>query len=391
MPELVTAAQYQLVPDVGKALQQGTQTAAGFQQLQAGREQLNQLRQDRKFKTATMNALRLQNLGPEQQVEELKRQITQANVTGEDPTGRQELLNMLQTGKVQEANQTINQAVSFGQQMGVIPQPQGFTSVATRGGLPTGIRGGVMQQIPTAPGVAEAMARAPEEVSQVQSSKILSGGLVQIVRKDGTTDVVRLEDAERELVKSAELRGASMQGMRAAEREAATGAMKQSIAAFKKLTPVKKGIRNLEEGIRLIDEGAQTGAIKSKFPSIKAASVKLDNIQGQLGLDVVGNTTFGALSESELLFAKDVALPMKLTGPELRKWLVAKRDAQRKLADYIEEAAIFLGTPGNTVADFLNQKKEQQRAQAVQGQPQVRPPQAPAGNRIGRFTVEVGP
>jgi len=134
-----------------------------------------------------------------------------------------------------------------------------------------------------------------------------------------------------------------------------------SVNAFERLQQVRTGINNMNEAISLIDQGAQTGAIVSKLPSIRAASVKLDNLQGRLGLDVIGNTTFGALSESELRFALDTALPKKLQGAELRSWLVEKRDAQEKLADYIEAASIYLGTPGNTVAGWV----ERQRGKAT--------------------------
>lgn len=197
-------------------------------------------------------------------------------------------------------------------------------------------------------------------VSQVQSSSQLPGGFVQIVRKDGTVELVEPKEAEAELIRGAEERGAELQGLRAAERESGKGAMKESIAAFKQLTPLRKNISNYNEAIKLIGEGAETGVIAAKFPSMTEASIKLDNLQAQLGLDVISNTTFGALSESELAFALASAIPLKLEGPALVKWLEQKRDAQAKLIDYLNEAAIFLGTPGNSVAGYLQQQKESQ-------------------------------
>lgn len=147
-------------------------------------------------------------------------------------------------------------------------------------------------------------------------------------------------------------------------------AAKKSAESFERLEKIRVNIRNIGEAIRLVDEGAETGAVASKLPSVRAASVKLDNLQGRLGLDVIGNTTFGALSESELKFALSTALPTKLQGPELKNWLIKKRDAQQKLADYIEDSAIFLGTPGNTVAEWHKMKREE--AGSEQGD--VRPP-----------------
>lgn len=195
--------------------------------------------------------------------------------------------------------------------------------------------------------------------AEVQSSKILPGGLTQIVRKDGTVEIVSSSQADSELVMQAERRGASLQGLRAGEREVAKSASKASEGAFKRLEPIKANIRNMDEGIRLIDEGAETGVIARRLPSIRSASIKLNNLQDRLGLDVIGNTTFGALSESELKFALDTALPTRLEGPALKEWLKGKREAQSKLTQYLEEAAIYLGTPGNTIAKYLNRKKQQ--------------------------------
>ena len=78
-----------------------------------------------------------------------------------------------------------------------------------------------------------------------------------------------------------------------------------------------------------------------------------------MGLDVVGATTFGALSESELKFALDTALPTSLEPAELKDWLVRKKDSQSKLSNELRKAASFLGQPGNTIADYLDlQEKE---------------------------------
>ena len=138
----------------------------------------------------------------------------------------------------------------------------------------------------------------------------------------------------------------------------AKAAATASVSAFNRLEKINTSINNIDEAIRLVDEGAATGAIYGRLPSIRAASVKLDNLQGRLGLDVVGNTTFGALSEAELKFALDVALPKKLKGPELKNWLIEKKNAQEKLADYVEAAAIFLGTPGNTMKGWIERQRE---------------------------------
>ncbi len=149
-------------------------------------------------------------------------------------------------------------------------------------------------------------------------------------------------------------------GTVAAGKKAGEAAIKRSEDAFGQIGKVRENIANFDEGIRLIDEGAETGAVTSFFPSFRAASVTLDNLQGRLGLDVIGNTTFGALSDSELKFALSVALPLKLDGPELKAWMQTKKLSQQKLVGYLTEVATFLGTPGNTTADFIELQKVRQ-------------------------------
>jgi hypothetical protein len=150
--------------------------------------------------------------------------------------------------------------------------------------------------------------------------------------------------------------GAS-EGEIAASVKAAEQSIDQSQKMFERLGKVTTAENNLNEAIRLVDDGAATGPVISMLPSVTQASVELDNVQAQMGLDVIGSTTFGALSKDELLFALNTALPNKLQGPALKDWLVRKRDAQKKLKLYIEEAAIFLGKPGNTIPKFLEMKK----------------------------------
>jgi hypothetical protein len=214
-------------------------------------------------------------------------------------------------------------------------------------------------------------------VDPVQSSRILDDGTVQFIRKSGAVEVKTLDESTGELIKQAQRFGAELQGLRSGERDAAKAAINQSITAFKKLAPIKKNIKNLTEGIRLIDEGAQTGVIAKRFPSIKTSSIALDNLQGRLGLDIIADVTFGALSESELAFAKDTALPIGLEGGPLKEWLGRKRDAQKVLAETLEEAALFLGEPGNSVPDYIRMKRAQQ-TQPTQpaAAPQTQPAQA---------------
>ena len=118
---------------------------------------------------------------------------------------------------------------------------------------------------------------------------------------------------------------------------------------------VDQNISNIGRAISALDKGARTGAVQSLLPSVSAASVELDNIRNQLGLDIVSAGKFGALSESELKFALDTAIPSKLNEKELKEFLVRKSDAQTKLrAGLVEAAKQF--SEGKTRAELVTEK-----------------------------------
>lgn len=133
------------------------------------------------------------------------------------------------------------------------------------------------------------------------------------------------------------------------------GALSQnlSVDAFNSLNKVRTNILNLGEVNRLIDEGADTGRIAELFPDWNAATVELRNMQNQLGLDVVGSVTFGALSKDELALALSTGLPTNLDQPKLKQWVSRKINAQEKLAEYLEKQATFLSDPKNNLNDWM--------------------------------------
>jgi hypothetical protein len=150
---------------------------------------------------------------------------------------------------------------------------------------------------------------------------------------------------------------------------------KQVGQAFAEVGKIKKNIGNIDEAIAAIDAGASTGVIASKLPNVTAASIQLANIRNQLGLDVVGSVTFGALSEGELNLALDTALPSTLAPKDLRVYLVNKKNAQTKLQGYLSKQATYLQKPGNTLAGWL-EKVENEGTSA--------PSQLPSGVTVKR-------
>ena len=128
---------------------------------------------------------------------------------------------------------------------------------------------------------------------------------------------------------------------------------------FKTVESLDVNLRNLDKAIAALNEGAKTGVIESRFfPTIRASTVKLEQIPSELGLDVVGGVTFGALSKGEVDLALTVALPVGLKPPELLEWLQAKKAAQSKLRDYYADQIDFLDQ-GGSIAGFLRSKGRQ--------------------------------
>ncbi len=197
-------------------------------------------------------------------------------------------------------------------------------------------------------------------------TEFLPGGITRMAMPDGSVQYkrhgVKIDDPEKIASMLAESRQteATQKGLIAGTQEASKQAVKFSGDFYKRIEPVNKAIDNMAEGIRQLDAGANTGAITSMFPSFKAATVELMNVQNQMGLDVIGTTTFGALSESELEFALKTALPTDLNPQKLKAWLQRKMAAQGKLRDYLGEAAMYLGTPGNTVGSWIKEQKKRQ-------------------------------
>lgn len=213
---------------------------------------------------------------------------------------------------------------------------------------------------------------SPEEVERARRisaglSPRAVGSAVQTITEGGTAeDIAKTEQTLAEARKFGALTGSSR--------------AKAIDSGFQKIASIDKNLRNIDRAVEQLDAGASTGAIESRFfPSIRAATVALEQIQSELALDVVGATTFGALSAGELNLAKEVALPTKLEPEELKQFLTDKRVAQEKLRAYFKEQIDHLDQ-GGTLASFLRQKERTTTVQqevAPQAAPRVAPqPQA---------------
>lgn len=196
------------------------------------------------------------------------------------------------------------------------------------------------------------------------------GSAIQTISTQGIAE--QIGDAEatiKERAKFGELTGSSRS--------------KAIDSGFATIAKIDKNVLNLDKAIAAVEAGAGTGVIERRFPSFKAASVALDQIQGELALDVIGSVTFGALSEGELALAKAIALPTGLDGPQLIQHLRDRVAAQGKLRDYFSEQIDFLDS-GGSVAGFLREKERQTQGQeSIPGQGQT-----PAATRRIKFDAQ---
>jgi hypothetical protein len=168
------------------------------------------------------------------------------------------------------------------------------------------------------------------------------------------------------------------------------GAAKVANQALETTDKMRANNIKLRRVIEEVRGGAQTGPLADRLPSFRASTRRLIQIKNELGLDVVGAVTFGALSEGELNLAMDTALPTTLDGPDLIEWAENKIAAQEKLANYLEEQAIFLSKPGNTAADWLERGRNQKAIREQQVQQAVQPAVTqPTTQGASRFIIEV--
>lgn len=159
---------------------------------------------------------------------------------------------------------------------------------------------------------------------------------------------------------------ADSRGTVASGKKAGELAQQQSAELASQARTVQSSLPLYDQAIAALDAGANSGPIINRLtPTIEAETLKLENLKSELGLKLIAGANFGQLNASELELALSTVIP-DLPAPQLRDWLAAKKVAQQKMADQLEDAAIFLGTPGNTPAKYMKMLRDQD-AQAAAG------------------------
>lgn len=296
--------------------------------------------EQRRVESIVKGAAELQGLPIDRQIVKLEQRIKRLRGQGTPTNDSEEHLALLRAGKLDQANAITDQAVQLGQQLGVLQPPSGARTAGQKEfeSLTEGLD--------------------PEQEKEARLIKLgLSpravGSAIQTIAENDIAETIG--DAEATIAqrkKFGELTGSSR--------------AKAIDKGFDRIQKIDVGIGNIDKAIEAVRGGAGTGAVERLFPSIKAASVELDNIQGQMALDVIGAVTFGALSKGELDLAKTVALPTGLDGPELIDFLERKKAAQQKLRAYFQDQIDFLDQ-GGTVAGFLRSKEREVVGQGAAG------------------------
>jgi len=138
-------------------------------------------------------------------------------------------------------------------------------------------------------------------------------------------------------------------------------AQEMSATLVEKADNIGSQIQNLEEVDKQLAAGANTGTIANLFPSLRKSTLALENAVNRLGLDVIGGTTFGALSAEELRMALRTAVPTDMDEDALRAWVREKIRVQRLLEIELLNAARKL-SGGMGWSDWIKERDEAARA-----------------------------
>jgi len=291
-------------------------------------QKIDQRTDEQKNQSLYSAAMKIQSASDEEIIPILEAQIAKVRSLGGNPDTSLKGLEMAKNGMFDKVRESANNIIDIGVRQGDL-KPQGGEKIK-----PTASQ----QDFQTFKELNE-KARKTQDPIDIQLAK-------QFGVQSGFDRLTPQELADIDVKKESK---------KALVRQAATA----SKEAFDNLKKVRATVANIDDAIKALDKGAATGPIISKLPNFREASIELNNIKGRMGLDVVGATTFGALSESELAFALDTALPDTLEPKALKDWLIRKRDAQTKLSDELRKAASFLGKPGNTIADYIEQQEKE--------------------------------
>lgn len=351
-----------------QALQGFSAGVAGrLPEFQQQRAQLSESRREALVKDARKTMIHLKNGDVDSATGLLRNRVEAIGKLGGDPSDTMGVLQLLEAGDIETALRELQTVDEAAVANGMLEPMQKHVGVAGSYGVTMGPDGNYRTQ--SLPGVAEEIAEEADRQSRHTSAKteFLPDGSALFADNQGRVTLV--DPRGREITDPAERSRIIQEAQDFKIRQRQEGARAEATAGqsvtmakdfFDRIQPLQESIQLVEGAVAEIDNGANTGPAMALLPSIRNASIALDNLQARMGLNVIQSTTFGALSESELKFALDTALPTKMKPPELKQWLLKKRDAQEKLITYLRRAGMHFSSGGD-LNSWLQQEQSAAR------------------------------
>jgi len=120
--------------------------------------------------------------------------------------------------------------------------------------------------------------------------------------------------------------------------------------------------RLLSEAIEILKRGdANTGVIANMFPDFDRDTIALKNAGQKLGLNIIQNTTFGALSAAEMRLAMQTGFPTIMDEDDLLGWAIKRQNARRKLKTEIISAIDYMQRQDPTLENYKDAQTEWQK------------------------------
>lgn len=177
---------------------------------------------------------------------------------------------------------------------------------------------------------------------------------IAAANKQNVTNQGSIYDARRRGTLEADI---DVGGEAAASVDAGKQAIKIGGQAWESVGKLSNLSGVIREAVTALKGGADTGVIMKWAPNITEQSAALPNAMDRMGLSVIQATTFGALSKGELELAMQTAVPRDLSPPELLSWLEKKLVATDKSTQMMQDYALFMSDPNNTLHDWIEQIK----------------------------------
>ena len=131
--------------------------------------------------------------------------------------------------------------------------------------------------------------------------------------------------------------------------------LEETMSGLANVNSMLDNFGNAKEALRsAIAQGKNvTGFLIRYFPNVSLEAQELELAQTNLGLDVIGSVTFGALSKGELDLALSKDMPLNLNEPQLLEYIERRESALRKMKFELRKAAIYQSKSGNKVEDYV--------------------------------------